>query len=156
MKIPYFGFDCNGPRWLFNGGPIHLGGHELTSKNLIPQPNDDRIPVRVDRQHVERLSGRYAQSPALPDSVMNNAAVLTQDVAFTIRYLSRPCHLRHVPLKESAVIVVRNEANLLTLRFFSHYQVELLRYLPYPFLGEISQRHQGMFQLVLGHGVEGI
>ncbi len=156
MKIPYFGFDCNGPCWLFNGGPIHLSGHELTSKNLTPRPNDDRIPVRIDHQHIERLSGRNTQSPALPNGVMNNAAVPTQDVTLPISDGPRSSPLRHMLLKEPAVIVIRNEANLLALRLACYRQLQIPGNLSHPLLGEISHRHQGMFQLTLGHGVEGV
>src|SRR5256714_5909356 len=97
------------------GQPVHLAERYAVAEQLVARPDHHLARFRTDRDHVHRLTESAGEPAALPDGVAGEAGVLTYDVAARRdqRSGSEGGRVRRkMPLQDSHVVVVGDEANL--------------------------------------------
>ena len=102
---------------------------------------------------IRRLTKRDTQPFALTDGIVDVALVITQYFSVLVDILTRAYAfviIGHIRAQERAVVIVRNETNLLALALDGQFLITVLtRYLAHLVFGQVSQRENSALELLL-------
>jgi hypothetical protein len=99
-----------------DGDPINLFGYESLYLDLSRLADNHGIATGIERGDVERTPGRQTQTAALADREIRETLVLAQHPAASVDDRPRPEGLRDAPAEKAAIVIVRDETDLLALR----------------------------------------
>ena len=128
----------------------------VITHKVILTSEDDLIGIQGFAADIEGFRCGNTETTALADSVVDLTFVLAEDFTFFVNEVARFGSLSGVLLDEGRIVTVRNEADILAVRFVSIDEALLLRDLTDFFLGVGTEREECVGKLILSHGVEHI
>src|SRR2546422_5876792 len=143
-------FDPQRRRRRLAGDEVHGRRHEPGALEVRDLAHADRVALGIEVDDVERAAGREAESALLTNGVGRDATVRPEPGPAPVDDRARLEYLRRTSAKESPVVVVGHEADLLALGLVGGHQAETARVLPHLFLRELADREAGGGQLLLG------
>ena len=134
--------------------PVDIAQGERAPLQSAARPGRDPPRGGVDRDDIERLARRHAQTPPLPDGEVDDAAVAAEHPPLAIDDLAGLRGLRTQLRHHVLVAPVGHEADVLAVGLLRHVKPEGGGHRAHLVLGESAKREAHEVELLLGGGVK--
>ena len=136
--------------------PAHVAGPEYLAREGFPLAHDDGGRTRFQFHHVARRTAPQIEAPPLPHGEVGHPPVPAEHVPLQIHDVARPVDAGFFRSQESAVIILRHEANLLAFGLLRGGEAQFPGVFPRSLLRELAQGERGARELGLRHAEEEI
>lgn len=138
-------------RGLGGNRPAHVSGEEYLAREGLAFAHHHGGRIRFEFHHVVRRTAPQIEAPSLPHGEVGHPPVPAEHVSLQVHDVARPVDPRFLGPEESAVIILRHEANLLALGLLRGREAQFSGVFPRLLLRELAQGERGARELFLRH-----